>query len=243
MSGENFSRDHIVQTMFDRIAERYDLLNRVISFRLDRRWRHRVIEAALAGPFSQVLDLGTGTGDLIFEAAEKARGKGRFVGLDFSSAMIRLARAKRSRSSLRANTEFVLGSAMTAPFQSNVFDSAMTGFVLRNVSDLSLFFAEAHRVLKPGGRFVSLDMFPPPATWFSAFYSLYFHCLMPRIGGLLAQDRQAYRYLSDSVRSFHPPERVAELIRQTGFEQVTVQKFLGGAVCMHTARKPAAVQV
>jgi demethylmenaquinone methyltransferase/2-methoxy-6-polyprenyl-1,4-benzoquinol methylase len=243
MSGENFSRDHIVQTMFDRIAERYDLLNRVISFRLDRRWRHRVIEAALADPFSQVLDLGTGTGDLIFEAAEKARGKGRFVGLDFSSAMIRLARAKRSRSSLRANTEFVLGSAMTAPFQSNVFDSAMTGFVLRNVSDLSLFFAEAHRVLKPGGRFVSLDMFPPPATWFSAFYSLYFHCLMPRIGGLLAQDRQAYRYLSDSVRSFHPPERVAELIRQTGFEQVTVQKFLGGAVCMHTARKPAAVQV
>jgi demethylmenaquinone methyltransferase/2-methoxy-6-polyprenyl-1,4-benzoquinol methylase len=243
MSGENFSRDHIVQTMFDRIAERYDLLNRVISFRLDRRWRHRVIEAALAGPFSQVLDLGTGTGDLIFEAAEKARGKGRFVGLDFSSAMIRLARAKRSRSSLRANTEFVLGSAMTAPFQSNVFDSAMTGFVLRNVSDLSLFFAEAHRVLKPGGRFVSLDMFPPPATWFSAFYSLYFHCLMPRIGGLLAQDRQAYRYLSDSVRSFHPPERVAELIRQTGFEQVTVQKFLGGAVCMHTARKPAAMQV
>jgi demethylmenaquinone methyltransferase/2-methoxy-6-polyprenyl-1,4-benzoquinol methylase len=243
MSGENFSRDHIVQTMFDRIAERYDLLNRVISFRLDRRWRHRVIEAALAGPCSQVLDLGTGTGDLIFEAAEKARGKGRFFGLDFSSAMIRLARAKRSGSPLRANADFVLGSAMTAPFQSNVFDSAMTGFVLRNVSDLSLFFAEAHRVLKPGGRFVSLDMFPPPPTWFSAFYSLYFHCLMPRIGGLLAQDRQAYRYLSDSVRSFHPPEQVAELIRQTGFEQVTVHKFLGGAVCMHTARKRASAQV
>jgi demethylmenaquinone methyltransferase / 2-methoxy-6-polyprenyl-1,4-benzoquinol methylase len=243
MSGETFSRDYVVQTMFDRIAQRYDLLNRVISFRLDRRWRHRVIEAALAGSFSQVLDLGTGTGDLIFEAAEKARGKGRFVGLDFSSAMIRLARAKRSGSSLRANAEFVLGSAMTAPFQSNVFDSAMTGFVLRNVSDLSLFFAEAHRVLKPGGRFVSLDMFPPPATWFSAFYSFYFHCLMPRIGGLLAQDRQAYRYLSDSVRSFHPPERVAELIRQTGFEQVTVEKFLGGAVCMHTARKPTSAQV
>jgi demethylmenaquinone methyltransferase / 2-methoxy-6-polyprenyl-1,4-benzoquinol methylase len=237
MSGKNPSHDRIVQTMFDRIAGRYDLLNRVISFRLDRRWRRRVIEAALAGAGCRLLDLGTGTGDLVFDAAEAARGQGRYIGLDFAPAMLRLARAKRRQSTLRANTDFVLASALSTPFKPDVFDSVMTAFVLRNVSDLPLFFAEAHRVLKPGGRFVSLDMFPPPRTWFSALYSVYFHCLMPRIGGLLAQDRHAYRYLSDSVRRFHPPEKIAELIRETGFQHVTVRKFLGGAVCMHTARK------
>jgi demethylmenaquinone methyltransferase / 2-methoxy-6-polyprenyl-1,4-benzoquinol methylase len=239
MAGENPSRDRIVQSMFDRIAARYDLLNRVISFRFDRRWRLRVIEAAQLNPGSRVLDLGTGTGDLLFEAAEAARGGGRLIGLDFAAAMLRLARAKRNQSALRDNTEFVLASAMTLPFKSSAFDCAITAFVLRNVSDLPLLFSEACRVLKPDGRFVSLDMFPPRARWFSALYSIYFHCLMPRIGGLLAQDRQAYQYLSDSVRRFHPPEHVSELIRRAGFEHVTVQKFLGGAVCMHIGLKRA----
>ena len=131
-----------------------------------------------------------------------------------------------------------MGSAMTVPFKSNTFDGAMSAFVLRNVSDLSLLFTEAFRTLKPGGKFVSLDMFPPSATWFSPLYSVYFHCFMPRIGALLARDRDAYQYLSDSVRQFHPPEKVAQFIEQAGFERVAVQKFLSGAVCMHIASKP-----
>lgn len=224
--------------MFDRIADRYDLLNQVISFRFDRRWRHRVIEAARIDAASRVVDFGTGTGDLVFEAAAAGHGAGKLIGLDFAPAMLCLARAKRTQSPLCDKIEFVLGSAMAAPFRSRLFDCAVTAFVLRNVSDLPLFFSEACRVLKPGGRFVSLDMFPPRAAWFSALYSVYFHCLMPRIGAFLAKDRQAYRYLSDSVRRFHPPEHVAELMRQAGFEQVSLQKFLGGAVCMHIARKP-----
>ena len=224
--------------MFDRIAGRYDLLNRIISFRLDRRWRHQVIETVLTQSDPRILDIGTGTGDLVFEAAKARKGNGQFIGLDFSLEMLRLARAKRGKFPPGASTVFVMGSAMVAPFKSNTFDGAMSAFVLRNVSDLTLLFAEAHRVLKPGGKFVSLDMFPPPATWFSALYSVYFHCLMPRIGALLARDRDAYRYLSDSVRRFYPPERVAALIQEAGFEHVTVRKFLSGAVCMHIADKP-----
>lgn len=235
MSEANESRDRRVQAMFDRIAGRYDLLNGIISFRLDRRWRRRVIEAAVADG-STILDIGTGTGDLIYAAAQTLRGHGHFVGLDFAPSMLRLARAKRDPSAAAA-PEFVLGSAMIAPFGNGVFDSAMTGFVLRNVSDLSLFFSEAHRVLKPGGRLVSLDMYPPRATWFSPLYSVYFHWIMPRIGGWLARDPHAYRYLSESVRSFHSPERVADLIRHAGFREVAIRRFLGGAVCIHSARK------
>jgi demethylmenaquinone methyltransferase / 2-methoxy-6-polyprenyl-1,4-benzoquinol methylase len=224
--------------MFDRISGRYDLLNRVISFRLDSRWRRQAIKAVLNQPEPHILDIGTGTGDLVFAALKTSNGKGKFVGLDFSLQMLRVAQAKRNVFAHRASTVFVMGSAMTVPFKSNTFDGAMSAFVLRNVSDLSLLFAETFRTLKPGGRMVSLDMFPPSATWFSALYSIYFHYFMPRIGALLARDRDAYRYLSNSVRHFHPPESVTHLIEQAGFEQVIVRQFLRGAVCMHVGRKP-----
>ena len=197
-----------------------------------------MIKAVLNHPNPHILDIGTGTGDLVFDAVKTLNGQGKFVGLDFSLQMLRLAQAKRDNFLHRASAIFVMGSAMTVPFKSNTFDGAMSAFVLRNVSDLSLLFTEAFRTLKPGGKFVSLDMFPPSATWFSPLYSVYFHCFMPRIGALLARDRDAYQYLSDSVRQFHPPEKVAQFIEQAGFERVAVQKFLSGAVCMHIASKP-----
>jgi demethylmenaquinone methyltransferase / 2-methoxy-6-polyprenyl-1,4-benzoquinol methylase len=224
--------------MFDRIAGRYDLLNRVISFRLDARWRRRVIQAVLHQPASHVLDIGTGTGDLIFDAVKMSNGKGRFIGLDFSLPMLRMAQVKHQNLSRRTGATFVMGSAMVLPFKNAMFDGAMSAFVLRNVSDLPLLFAEAFRTLKPGGTLITLDMFPPSGTWFSALYSVYFYRIMPRIGALLARDRAAYQYLSDSVRQFHAPEKVAHFMEQAGFEHVHVRKFLRGAVCMHSAIKP-----
>ncbi len=116
----------------------------------------------------------------------------------------------------------------------------MTAFVLRNVSDLPRFFAEAFRLLKPGAKLVSLDMYPPAEGWFRPIYGFYFYRLMPFVAGLLSNDRNAYRYLSDSVRQFHAPENVAQLMRQTGFVEVKIEKFLHGAVCMHVAEKPIA---
>lgn len=236
----NHSRDRSVQGMFDRIAGRYDLLNRVISFRLDARWRRQAIRTVMTKEQPCIVDLGTGTGDLALNAAAIAQGRGVFVGLDFSLPMLRLAQAKRDNDPHGASAAFVLGSAMTAPFKSSRFDGALTAFVLRNVSDLPLFFAEALRVLKPGGRLVSLDMFPPDPGWFATLYSVYFYSLMPRVGGWIAGDRRAYQYLSDSVRRFHSPAKVAEMIRDAGFERVQFQKFLRGAVCMHVAEKPRA---
>jgi demethylmenaquinone methyltransferase/2-methoxy-6-polyprenyl-1,4-benzoquinol methylase len=230
-------RDRAVRRMFDRIAGRYDLLNRVISFRLDARWRKQAIRQVAVSENPVILDLGAGTGDLSFAAAKALRGRGRVIGLDFSWPMLQRAQQKRARARYGDHTAFVLGSALLSPFRAEAFEGVMTAFVLRNVSDLSVFFADAYRVLKPGGRFVSLDMFPPSQNWLSPLYGLYFYHLVPSVGGWLARDRAAYRYLSESVRQFHSPEAVAELIRRAGFQPVNVKKFLNGAVCMHTAEK------
>jgi demethylmenaquinone methyltransferase/2-methoxy-6-polyprenyl-1,4-benzoquinol methylase len=230
-------RDRAIQAMFDRIAGRYDVLNRVISFRWDRRWRNRAVHEILKSGDQFILDLGAGTGDLTFTAAGKLAGNGRVIGLDVSHQMLKLARSKQSSAIHGEKTCFVQANAMFSPFKDSIFDGVMTAFVLRNVSDLSLFFAHAFRVLKDGGTFVSLDMFPPSKTWFSAFYSLYFYHLVPWIGALLAQDRVAYKYLAESVESFGPPERVTELLEQAGFKNVRIRRFLNGAVCLHVAEK------
>ena len=231
-------RQRLVQSIFNRIAGRYDLLNRVLSFRLDIRWRRKALGAALRGNERFVLDLGTGTGDLAVAAAEAVGKEGRVVGLDFSPEMLRLAQAKRNDEADGNEPIYVLGSALAPPFKDEVFDAVMTAFVLRNVTDLNLFFIQACRLLKPGGRIASLDMFPPSGRFFSLLYSLYFYHLVPWIGAALAQDRVAYRYLSESVKNFAPPEAVAEIIQRAGFQKVSIQRFLRGAVCLHIGEKP-----
>ena len=231
------SRDRTVQRMFDRIAWRYDLLNRVISFRLDGRWRKKAVSVVVKSGHERILDLGTGTGDLTFTAARYLRGQGKVIGLDFSFKMIQLARAKQQGEGI-LRADFLQASALLPPFRDDVFDGVMTAFVLRNVSDLRLFFVQSSRLLKPGGRLVSLDMFPPPKGIFALLYSFYFYRLIPWIGGFLAKDRQAYQYLSDSVRQFVPPEIISEMLEQCGFENVVLQRFLCGAVCLHSANKP-----
>jgi demethylmenaquinone methyltransferase/2-methoxy-6-polyprenyl-1,4-benzoquinol methylase len=237
MPSSDNPRDHAIQAMFDRIAGRYDFLNRIISFRLDTAWRNKAIHEVLIGGGRFILDLGTGTGDLSFIAAKHIPDNGRIVGLDFSLEMLKLARVKQAGAAKGENVFFIQGSALASPFKDSVFDGVMTAFVLRNVSDLSLFFGHAFRVLKVGGKFVSLDIFPPSHTWFSAFYALYFYRFVPWIGGFLAKDRRAYRYLAESVENFYPPEKVTELLEQAGFKQVRAQRFLSGAVCMHVAEK------
>lgn len=232
-------RDLFVQNLFDRIAHRYDLLNRVISFRIDSVWRKKAVEELrLGGEHKLILDLGTGTGDLAFAAAKLSQGNGRIVGLDFSDEMLRLAMKKIPRRALVGKVVFVRASALQPPFKDGTFDGVMTAFVLRNITDLDLFFRQAYGLLKPGGRMVSLDMFPPRGGAFSLLYSLYFYRLVPWIGAALAGDRGAYRYLSNSVKAFDPPESIAQTIRRAGFPEVRIRKFLRGAVCLHVGDKP-----
>jgi demethylmenaquinone methyltransferase / 2-methoxy-6-polyprenyl-1,4-benzoquinol methylase len=236
MSLPERGRAEYVRGTFDRIAGRYDLLNRVISFHLDTYWRRKAIETALRGGERAVLDVGTGTGDLALAAASKIDDNALVVGLDFSHEMLRLALEKAAPSA-RAKISYVQGTALAAPFPDASFDVIVSGFVLRNLTDLALFFREAHRLLNPGGRLVTLDMFPPSRMPFSFFYSIYFHRIMPRLGAWLARNGEAYRYLSNSVRSFHSPETVAGMIADAGFVNAGVKKYLQGAVCLHTGEK------
>jgi demethylmenaquinone methyltransferase/2-methoxy-6-polyprenyl-1,4-benzoquinol methylase len=241
MTQSKDQREEFIRKTFDRSARRYDLLNRVISFHLDTVWRKKTIRALeLNGRSAVVLDLGTGTGDLALAAAKEIGDGGRVLGLDFSLKMLRLAQAKmKGAAPYGFRTLCVLGSALEPPFKEQTFDAVMTAFVLRNISDLNLFFVQAYRLLKPGGKLVSLDMFPPSGVAFSFFYSLYFYRLMPWIGASISQDRGAYHYLSESVRNFHPPETIGEILEKSGFRSVRIEKMLRGAVCLHSAERPA----
>jgi demethylmenaquinone methyltransferase / 2-methoxy-6-polyprenyl-1,4-benzoquinol methylase len=223
--------------MFDRIANRYDLLNGLISLRFDRHWRHKIVAELLTNRGQLILDIGTGTGDLSFAAAKNPRADDRIFGLDASLGMLKLARSKQEARSGR-KIVFVQGSATLAPFKDSLFDAAMTAFVLRNISDLPQFFAEGFRLLKPGGRIISIDMFPPTRSWFSPLYAVYFYHVVPWIGAVVARDASAYRYLAESVKAFSAPEAIAELIEAAGFRQIVTRKFLKGAVCMHVGTKP-----
>ncbi len=233
------SRDTQVRNIFDRIAGRYDLLNRIISFRLDALWRRKLIRAlGLAGRPAWVLDMGTGTGALALDACRELAPGARVVGVDFSHAMLQRAREQARRKGEASRADYVLAHALAAPVKSGTFDAVMSAFVLRNVGDLEAFFRESYRVLRPGGQVASLDMFPPPRGLFSHLYWLYFGRLMPRIGGVVSGDPSAYRYLSDSVRSFVAPDTVAQTLAAAGFAETRIHRYLRGAVCLHVAAKP-----
>ena len=231
--------DTLVRNIFDRIAWRYDRLNRIISLRLDSLWRRKAINAlGIAGEPAFVLDMGTGTGSLALDACKVLAPGARVVGVDFSRSMLQHARQQTARAGQEARADYVLAHALAAPVRDQSFDAVMSAFVLRNVGDLGAFFRESYRVLKPGGRMASLDMFPPPQGVFSRLYWLYFGKLMPWIGRVVSGDPAAYRYLSDSVRSFVPPAAVAAAIASAGFVETRTVAYLRGAICLHLATKP-----
>lgn len=214
-----------VRTMFDRIAPVYDVMNRLMTAGLDRRWRRLAARAAVR-PGDRVLDACCGTGDLAI-AAEEAGGE--VIGLDFSQRM--LARARRKSESI----EWILGDLLALPFAGESFDAATIGFGIRNVEDLEAGLRELGRTLRPGGRLACLEITRPRGI-LRPFFRLWFDGLVPLAGRILPGGA-AYSYLPASVRRFPGPEDLADAMRRAGFAEVEWRLLGGGIVALHVARK------
>jgi demethylmenaquinone methyltransferase/2-methoxy-6-polyprenyl-1,4-benzoquinol methylase len=225
-------RARYVQSMFARIAGRYDLMNRLMTAGQDSRWRRMAIRLAALPPGGRLLDLGGGTGDLAFEALRQQPAC-LPVCADFTLQMLQVGRQRPDAGRLT----WAGADALHLPFPDAAFDAVVSGFLLRNVSDLPAALAEQRRVLAPGGRIVALDTTRPPDNWLRPFMNFHLHTLIPALGRLVAGAAEAYTYLPESTRAFLSAEQLAARMVETGFRQVGFRRLMLGAVAIHWGTK------
>jgi demethylmenaquinone methyltransferase / 2-methoxy-6-polyprenyl-1,4-benzoquinol methylase len=214
-----------VQDMFGRIAGRYDLLNHVLSFNLDKRWRARTVDRLAKVPNARVLDLCCGTGDLLI-----ALKGGMVFGSDFCHPMLLEAQRKSSQPLFEAD-------ALALPLQDNSLDLITCAFGFRNLANYDRGLEECLRVLKPGGVAAILEFSQPTNRVFGALYSFFSTWILPRIGGLVSGSRDAYSYLPESIKKFPGAEDLATKIKAAGFTRVEFERMTGGAVALHLGYK------
>ena len=218
--------------MFDRIAPRYDLLNRVLSLGTDLSWRRRALEVARLGESARALDVGTGTGDFALALLARSPRSATVTGVDISAGMLRVAERRAARAGLGPRYERLIASVESLPFPDGVFDVAMAGFVIRNVHDIPRGLREMRRVLRPGGRAVILDLHTPRNPAIRRLYRAY-SFLSPRLAAALGSDPEAYRYLPRSIEAFYDPEALATLLRSAGFTRVRFERLTFGIAAIH----------
>lgn len=221
-----------VQGMFDRIAARYNRMNRLMTFGQDMRWRRFVIRQAKLTPGSRLLDLATGTGDIAFEALRQVPGV-QVVGGDFSLGMMKVGR----HLPLGDKVGWSGADALNLPFPDNTFDAVTAGYLIRNVIDIPRAFAEQRRVLKPSGRIVILDTTPPPNNLLRPFILIHLRYVIPLLGRLISGNPDAYKYLPESTQAFKTPDELAALMRASGFVNVAYRRFMFGTMAVHWGEK------
>ncbi|UQN07706.1 bifunctional demethylmenaquinone methyltransferase/2-methoxy-6-polyprenyl-1,4-benzoquinol methylase UbiE [Deinococcus sp. QL22] len=236
--GDKQDKGRDVQAMFASIAPRYDLLNRVLSLGIDRSWRREATREALAltgpnGTGARVLDVATGTADFALEL-KTAAPEAEVIGSDFVPEMLAIGRDKAK--SRQIDIVLEEGDALHLPYPDASFDVVTCAFGFRNFADYARGLAEFHRVLSPGGRLVILEFPPPRPGLFGSIFRFYFRHILPRIGALVSGNAGAYTYLPESVLAFPDPERLAGLMRATGFR--TRFKLLSfGIAAIHVGDK------
>ena len=223
---------------FDRIAGRYDLLNRLMSFGIDRRWRHKTVAALALGDVpSRILDLATGTGDLAIDIAT-AHPATTVVGVDPAVKMLAIGRRKVTSRGLRERVELVRGDAQALTFRDDEFDGATIAFGIRNIPDRPAALREMARVVRPGGRICVLELSEPRGGVLAAIARFHLHVVIPRLGALLSEARQ-YRYLQTSIEAFPPAAEFADLMASCGLEIVDVRPFTFGICHLYVATSGA----
>jgi len=226
-----------VETMFDAIAPRYDLMNRLMTFGLDRGWRRYVVAQAAPPAGGRALDVATGTGDIALDLAAAMSTRGTVAAMDFSLGMMRPGPGKVTRAGVGGVVHFLGADALALPFADNTFDCITTGFAMRNVTDIAQAFREMRRVVKPGGRVVCLEVAKPRFAPVRLGHQAYFNYVVPLIGRLVTGQREAYTYLPESARNFPPPPRLKELMEGVGLHNVRYRLLGLGAAAVHTGVK------
>ena len=223
--------------MFDRIARRYDFLNRLLSFRQDIAWRKRMIQCLPEGDSLVLLDLATGTGDVLINVYRISGKIESGIGLDMSGGMLQYGRLKLIQQRLTSHLRLMCGDAMTMGLANETFDVATMSFGIRNVPDVTKALRDIHRVLKPGGRALILEFSIPRNPLFRSLYLFYFRHILTRIGGWVSGDSQAYKYLNSTVESFPYGDAFATLMRNAGFKSIETHELTFGIATLYVGDK------
>lgn len=229
-------KEQFVQSVFDSIAPKYDLMNDLLSFRRHKAWRKFTMKKMEVQPGSTAIDLCCGTCDWTISLAEQS-GTGLVTGLDFSPNMLEVGRGKVNKLGLDKRIRLIQGNAMELPFGDDTFDFATIGFGLRNVPDLDRVLHEMRRVVKPGGKVVCLELSKPVWQPFKAVYYTYFRYILPLVGKLVAKRYEQYKWLPDSLVHFPDHRQLAERFRQAGLNDVAAYPLTGGIAALHIGIK------
>jgi demethylmenaquinone methyltransferase/2-methoxy-6-polyprenyl-1,4-benzoquinol methylase len=236
MRGRSESEKGIfVREMFARIAPRYDLTNRMMTGGLDERWRRRAISLLAPAPGARVLDLCCGTGDLVLGLLKREPTLA-VTGIDFCPPMLDRARERLAKAG-RGTVQFVEGDVMAMPFDDASFDGATMGFSLRNVVDVDAALREIARVLRPGARFVNLDVSKAPNKRLKRLFDVYFYGIVPWLGGIVGGSPEAYRYLPNSLTHHPDAPELRERFTRAGFAEAGYLPLMGGTIAIHYGRR------
>jgi demethylmenaquinone methyltransferase/2-methoxy-6-polyprenyl-1,4-benzoquinol methylase len=226
-----------VAEVFHSVADNYDLMNNLMSLGIHHLWKRFTIERSHVQKGQTVLDLAGGTGDLSLLLCDKVGDTGRVVLADINGAMIQVGRDRLLDKGLFKNLHFVQGNAQYLPFADNSFHCITMGFGLRNVTDKDQALQSMYRVCKPGGKLMILEFSTPVLPGLKPVYDWYSFNVLPKIGGIFAQDKDSYQYLAESIRMHPSQDTLKKMIEQAGFEDCQIHNLSGGIVALHIAYK------
>lgn len=227
----------LVAEVFHSVADKYDLMNDLMSLGAHRLWKRFAIELSGVRPGQRVLDVAAGSGDLASGYARRLRGSGLLVVSDINQAMLARGRARMVDEGHVANVCYVQGDAERLPFTTGYFDCISIGFGLRNVTRQQTALASMYRCLRPGGRALVLEFSRPNSQLLASVYDAYSFSVLPRLGRVVAGDEASYRYLVESIRRHPPQQRLRAMMQEVGFERVRYHNLSGGIVALHVGYK------